>query len=231
MTDILQLKKRAGDAAADEVQSGMVVGLGTGSTAKWMVQRLGERLKSGELENIVGVPTSERTADLAREWNIPLTTLGEHPDIDIAIDGADEIDPHLNLIKGGGGALLREKIVAQASKRFIVVADDSKVVDQLGIIFRLPVEVLPFGHLSQRHYLESLGASVVLRGSEHDEVFTTENGNYIYDCAFGGIEDPHVLARQLINRAGILEHGLFLGFATEAIIVSKDGIKRMTRQT
>lgn len=228
MSDILQLKKWAGEEAANLVESGMVLGLGTGTTAVWMVRRLGERLQSGAIKNIVGVPTSERTAEAAREANVPLTTLGDHPEIDITIDGADEIDPNLDLIKGGGGALLREKIVAQASKRFIVVADGGKLVKQLGTTFKLPVEVLPFGHLSQRRFLESLGASVVLRGQD-DEVYHTDSGNYIYDCEFGGIGDAAALAHHIINRAGIVEHGLFLGMASEAIIATNEGIQHIKR--
>ncbi|MEM6285359.1 MAG: ribose-5-phosphate isomerase RpiA [Chloroflexota bacterium] len=228
MDRVTELKKQVGEAAAAEIKSGMVVGLGTGSTAVWMVRRLGAMLQNGEVEHIVGIPTSERTAEEAQKLNIPLTTLAENPVLDLTIDGADEIDPALNLIKGGGGALLREKIVAQASKRLIVVADDRKLVDKLGSTFKLPVEVIPFGHSSQRAYLENLGAQVMLR-MQDDAPFTTDSGNYIYDCDFGPVDDVHGMARKIADRAGVVEHGFFIGMASMAIVASEDGIRTVTR--
>ncbi|MEL6271962.1 MAG: ribose-5-phosphate isomerase RpiA, partial [Chloroflexota bacterium] len=225
MDRVTELKKQVGEAAAAEIKSNMAVGLGSGSTAIWMVRRLGEMLQNGEVENVIGLPSSERTAKEARRLNIPLTTLSENPILDLAIDGADEIDPALNLIKGGGGALLREKIVAQASKRFIIVADDRKLVDKLGSTFKLPVEVIPFGHSSQRDFLQSLGAQVTLRTTEGGDPFTTDSGNYIYDCDFGPIDDVPAMARRIVDRAGVVEHGFFIGMAERAIVASADGIQ------
>lgn len=230
MNDVTELKKRVGTAAANQIESGMRVGLGTGSTAVWMVRRLGERLQNGDLTDVIGVPTSERTANDAAELSIPLGTLEDFPALDLTIDGADEIDPQLNLIKGGGGALLREKIVAQASKQFIIVADGSKLVDRLGTTFKLPVEVIPFGHGSQLSFLESLGAQPALRVQEDGEPFLTDSLNYIYDCTFrDGIADAIDVAARLSARAGIVEHGLFLGMATMAIVSTADGVQVMPR--
>lgn len=222
-------KRMAGEYAADNlVQSGMVVGLGTGTTAVWLVRRIAERLDAGELHDIVGVPTSTGTEAEARRLGIPLGTLETHPAIDITIDGADEIDPQLNLVKGGGGALLREKIVAQASTRMVVVAGAAKLVNKLGTTFKLPVEVTPFGHTAQKTFLASLADEVTLR-SVDGEPFVTDNGNYIYDCHFAdGIDDVAVLAETLIHRVGVVEHGLFVDIAEMAIVGDADGIRQIT---
>ncbi len=225
MNRIDQLKKAAAETAVAHIQSGMVVGLGTGSTAIWGVRRLAELLRDGTLKDIVGIPTALRTEQAARELNIPLTTLNEHPQVDLTFDGADEVDPQLNLIKGGGGALLREKIVAQASRRNIIVVDDSKLSSQLGALFAVPVEVVPFGWRSQRHFLEELGAAVAVRQDAAGRPFQTDQGNLILDCNFGPIDDLAQLNLQLNARAGIVEHGLFLGLASEVIVAGEDGIR------
>ncbi len=232
MNDVTELKKRVGEAAAARIESGMRVGLGTGSTAVWMVRRLGERLRDGDLTDIVGVPTSERTAQEAASLGIPLATLEDYPTLNLTIDGADEIDPQLNLVKGGGGALLREKIVAQASEQFIIVADDRKLVDRLGTTFKLPVEVVAFGHGSQLTFFEGLGAQPALRLNDDGQPFLTDSNNYIYDCTFAnGITDLMATAARLSERAGIVDHGLFLGMATLAIVSTADGVAVLTSET
>src|ERR1700686_4686709 len=203
-------KEAAGRAAARLVRDGDVVGLGTGSTAYFAGNALGERGKSGL--KIVGIPTSMQTADLARVVGIPLTTLDEHPEIDITIDGADEIDSKLNLIKGGGGALLREKVVASASKKMVVVADSGKVVPVLGK-FPLPVEIIAFARTVIEKKIAGLGAAPKLRTTRDGSPYLTDNGNQILDCSFGKIEDPAKLARELSGIPGIVEHGLFVRLA------------------
>ena len=208
-------KEAAGRAAAKLVCDGDVVGLGTGSTAYFAIVALGERVKAGL--KIIGIPTSVQTADLARQLGIPLTTLDEHTEIDITIDGADEVDPKLNLIKGGGGALLREKVVASVTKKMVVVADSSKVVSALGK-FPWPVEVISFARTVVEKKIVSLGATPRLRTKPDGSVFLTDNGNQILDCSFGKIDDPPALALALSNIPGIVEHGLFIGFAKLALI-------------
>jgi ribose 5-phosphate isomerase A len=208
-------KEAAGRAAAKLVRDGDIVGLGTGSTAYFAVVALGERVKDGL--KIIGIPTSVRTADLARAVGIPLTTLDEHPEIDITIDGADEVDPKLNLIKGGGGALTREKVIATASKNMVVVADSGKVVAVLGK-FPLPVEVITFARTVVERKVVALGGSPKLRVKADDSPFVTDNGNQILDCSFGKIVDPPALARELSGTPGVVEHGLFIGLAKLAIV-------------
>src|ERR1035437_8715124 len=208
-------KEAAGRAGAKLVRDGDVVGLGTGSTAYFAVIALGERVRAGL--KIIGIPTSIQTADLARAVGIPLTTLDEHPEIDITIDGADEVDPQLRLIKGGGGALLREKVVASASKRVIVVADSGKIVSVLGK-FPLPVEVISFALTVVEKKIVALGASAKLRTRPDGSSYLTDNGNPILDCSFGKIDDPPALALALSNTPGIVEHGLFIGLASVALI-------------
>lgn len=222
------LKQQAAYRAVEFVESGMVVGLGEGSTALWAVRRIGELVQTGQLTDIVGIPASLHIEQEARQLGIPLTTLNEQPEIDLTIDGADEVDPQLNLIKGGGGALLREKIVAQASKREIIVVDESKLVDRLGTTWAVPVEVIPFGWQSQAAYLQSLGAQVTLR-ERNGKVYETDQGNLILDCKFGPIDDAQHLADRMKARAGIVEHGLFLNLATAVIIASAGGIRSMQR--
>src|SRR6266446_281520 len=208
-------KEAAGRAAAKLVRDGDIVGLGTGSTAYFAVVALGERVKAGL--KIIGIPTSVHTADLARQLGIPLTTLDDHPEIDITIDGADEVDPKLNLIKGGGGALLREKVVASASKKMVVVADSGKIVPVLGT-FPLPVEIIDFARTVIERKIAALGATTKLRAKSDGKPFVTDEGHHILDCGFGKIADPPALALTLSKTPGIVEHGLFIGQAKLALV-------------
>ena len=214
-----QEKQLAARAAVQLVESGNVVGLGSGSTANHAVRFLADRVRQGL--KIVGIPTSQKTKQLAEQLGIPLTTLDDQPRIDIDIDGADEIDPQLNLIKGGGGALLREKIIASASRRFIVIAESTKQVPHLGK-FPLPVEVIPFAEPVVRRRIEGLGAQVKLRRYAYDNPFVTDEGHQILDCSFGQISDPAALSQALHSIPGVVEHGLFIGMA-EMAFIGKDG--------
>lgn len=224
------LKRRAGEAAAAEVLTGMRLGVGTGSTAEAFVRALALRVKSGL--KLVAVPTSERTAALCQAEGIPLTTLDATPALDLCVDGADEIGPRLGLIKGGGGALLREKIVAAASASFLVIADGSKLVPALGA-FPLPIEVVPFGLAATRAKIEKMAAKqglageVKLRGKPGAGPFMTDGGHYILDASFGLIRDPEALATGLKTIPGVVEHGLFLGLASAAIIARAEGVERL----
>jgi len=222
------LKRQAGEYAAGFVESGMTVGLGSGSTAIFATRRIAQRIHSGALTDIVAIPSSLATEAAAKELGIPLTTLAEHPRIDISIDGADEVDPDFNLIKGGGGAHLREKIVAQASERLVIVVDDSKLVDQLGTSWAVPVEVIPFGWESQAAYLQSLGANPTLR-MDGGAPFSTDQGNLILDADFGPIADAAALDQTLKSRAGIVEHGLFIGMTRAVVAAGMDGIQHLRR--
>lgn len=224
-----ELKQKAAHRAAGFVDSGMVVGLGTGSTTAFAVIRIGGRLKSGDLKNIVGIPTSSRTETLAGELGIPLCGLHDHPEIDVTIDGADEVDPDLNLIKGGGGALLREKIVAQVSRQNIIIVDESKLSNRLGTNWALPIEVIPFAVKSAENFLKSLGASITLRTDDKGQPYQTDQNNFILDANFGEMTDPNGLAARLNERAGIVEHGLFLGLASDVIVAAEDGIRHLKR--
>jgi ribose 5-phosphate isomerase A len=217
-------KENAGRAAAKLVRDGDVVGLGTGSTAYFTVIALGERVKAGL--KIVGIPTSVKTADLARSVGIPLTTLDEHPEIDITIDGADEIDPQLRMIKGGGGALLREKVVASASKKMVVITDSAKAVPVLGR-FPLPVEVIAFARAVVEKKIVALGGSPRLRAKPDGSPYITDNGNQILDCSFGKIADPPALALSLSNIPGIVEHGLFIDLASIALVGRGDRVEEL----
>jgi len=223
-----ELKQEAAYRAVDYVESGMVLGLGTGSTTDYALERIAELLKRGKLKNIVGMPTSLETEKLARSLGIPLTTFEHHAAIDLTIDGADEVDPEMNLIKGCGGALLREKIVAQNSRREIIIVDDSKLSPVLGTKRPLPVEVLCFGWRAQAQYLESLGARVTVREAHGDTYFKTDQGNMILDCNFGQISQPVQLAAQLKGRAGIVEHGLFIGCVSDLIVAGENGVRHLT---
>ena len=227
--DIATLKQKAADLALEYVQSGMIVGLGSGSTATLAVRRIGERLRAGLLHDILGIPCSKQTEQEALRSGIPLTTLEEHPAIDLTIDGADEVDPDLNLIKGGGGALLREKIVAQATRREIIIVDESKLSPVLGTHWAVPVEVTPFGWGSQAAFLRSLGAQITLRLNKDGSVYQTDQANLILDCNFGPIADAAALANQLKTRAGIVEHGLFIGLASEVLVAGQYGFRRLIR--
>ncbi len=227
--DTAQLKKQAAWRAVEFVESGMVVGLGHGSTAILAVRRIADLLQAGQLQDILGVPCALQVEEEAQRLGIPLTTLEEHPVVDLTIDGADEVDPNLDLIKGGGGALLREKIVAQASRREIIIVDESKLSPALGTHWPVPIEVIPFGWRSQAAYLESLGAHVTLRQQDDGSPFKTDHGNLILDCNFGPISQPRLLAPKLSERVGIVEHGLFLGLATDVIVGTREGINHLKR--
>lgn len=216
-------KQAAGSAGAGLIENGMVVGLGTGTTAAFLVRSLAERLRGG-LRIAGAVPTSQATSQLAASLGIPLVSLERYPELDLAIDGADEIDPQLNLIKGAGGALLREKIVATAARRFVVIGDSSKLVPRLCTRFAVPVEIVPFALGPVRHRLEALGARVHLR-MRANQPFLTDNQNYILDCQFpGGIVDPQALQGQIRAIVGVVEHGLFLGMARQALVAGPDGL-------
>jgi len=223
MSDSDTLKRQAAERAVEYVASGMVVGLGTGSTAVHAVRRIGALLAEGRLQRIVGIPTAEVTAREAERCGVPLGTLDEHPIVDVTIDGADEIDPRLNAIKGLGGALLREKIVAAASRRFVLVADESKRVAQLGTRAPVPVEVVPFARRPVADYLASLGARVVERQRD-GRAFVTDEGNHILDCYFPGLANPPEMAQFIRAQPGVVEHGLFLGMATEAVVAGERGV-------
>ena len=227
--DVAQLKQQAAEQAVEYVEAGMVVGLGHGSTAIYAVRLIARLLQEGRLQDILGVPCSRQVEAEARRLGIPLTTLDEHPVVDLTIDGADEVDPRLNLIKGGGGALLREKMIAQASRREIIVADDRKLSPALGTRHAVPVEVVEFGWRAQVGYLTSLGGEAVLRCNADGTPFYTDQGNLIIDVRFGPMADPEPVARLLDERAGIVEHGLFLGLATDAIVAGREGIRHLTR--
>ena len=230
-----QLKQQEADQVLTYIQSGMVVGLGHGSTAILAVRGLAEKLSRGELTGIQGIPCSGAIEAEARSLGIPLTTLEDHVPgptghvIDLTFDGADEVDPDLNLIKGGGGALLREKIVAQSSRYEIIIVDETKLSPMLGTHWAVPVEVIPFGWRTQYAYLESLGAQPKLRPGPDGAPFVTDQGNYILDSAFGPIADPVALGARLDARTGIVCHGLFLGIANEVIVAGASGTKNLKR--
>jgi ribose 5-phosphate isomerase A len=229
MTPQDALKQKAALFACEFIEPGMVVGLGTGSTTQFAIERLGEMIRDGRLYNIVGIPSSLMTEHAARHLGIPLSDFDTHPVIDVTIDGADEVDFELNLIKGGGGALLREKVLAQASRRNIIIVDESKLAARLGTKWALPIEVLPFARASEERFIASMGAEVRLRFKNGRPV-ATDQGNLLIDAAFGPMEDPAALAEKLNDRAGIVEHGLFLGLAHDVIVAGTDGIRHLKRQ-
>lgn len=204
----------------------MVLGLGTGSTVRHLLEHIAEQREMGEWPDIVGVPTSEETRRQAIKLGIPVATLAEEPDLDLTIDGADEVDPELGLIKGGGGALLREKIVATASARVVIIVDESKLVERLGVRWALPVEVDPFGGPVQPEFFRSLGAQPSLRRDADGAAFVTDGGNHIYDLAFlDGIRDPSGTEIALNNRPGVLENGLFIDLADHVVVARESGIQ------
>lgn len=221
-----QEKQLAARAAVQLVEAGNIVGLGSGSTAAHAVRFLAERIRDGL--KIVGVPTSLKTKQLAEQLGIPLTTLEQNPKIDIDIDGADEIDPQLNLIKGGGGAFLREKIIASVSRRFIVIGDSAKQVTRLGK-FPLPVEVISFAQSLIKIRIEALGAQVALRQYAYGNPYITDEGHHILDCTFGQIADPPDLAQKLRSIPGVIEHGLFIGMAEMALVARNGEVVRIAR--
>jgi ribose 5-phosphate isomerase A len=219
------LKRKSAEKAVEFVKSGMILGFGTGSTFNHVLYVLAEKLKSGELKNIVGIPSSEKTQKLASELNIPTSTLENFPKLDLTIDGADEVDKKLNLIKGGGGAHLREKIIAQASKKYIIIVDESKMSQSLGEKWAVPIEVIKMANKVEMEFLVSLGAVVTQRQNSDGTIFTTDEGNYILDAKFGVIYNPQKLAKQLAKRAGIVEHGLFVKMADFVIVAKESGIE------
>ncbi len=225
MLSVEDSKRKAAERSMEYVKDGMRVGLGTGSTSKFVVELLGERVRAGL--RIVGVPTSQASAELAASVGIRLATFAEVGELDIAIDGADEVGPDLSLIKGGGGALLHEKIVATAAKEFIVVVGEGKVVPMLGR-FPLPVEVVPFAGALVESKLALLGAAPVLR-MKGDAPYLTDEGNWIYDCHFGAIPEPVQTASELRAIVGVVEHGLFLNTATRVIVADGQGISVLER--
>ncbi|KAK7258710.1 hypothetical protein RIF29_24292 [Crotalaria pallida] len=225
------LKKLAADKAVEYVKSGMVLGLGTGSTAAFVVAKLGSLLSSGELTNIIGVPTSKRTEEQARSLGIPLSVLDDNPRLDLAIDGADEVDPNLDLVKGRGGALLREKMVEAASEKFVVVVDDTKLVSGLGGSgLAMPVEVVQFcwkyNLIRLRDLFKEEGVDAKLRIDESGKPYVTDNSNYIVDLYFKTpIKDGLAAGKEISKLEGVVEHGLFLNMATSVIIAGKDGVQ------
>jgi ribose 5-phosphate isomerase A len=221
-----RLKKAAAEAAARLVEGGMVVGLGSGTTATFFLSALAGRIDHERLP-IVAIPTSVEIGEQARALKIPLGTFAEQPQIDLTVDGADEIVLEgLALIKGHGGALLREKIVASISKRMAVVADETKIVDRLGSLVAVPVEVVPFGWEATQRKLRDLGASPTMRLTTDGKAYVTDGGHYIFNCAFGPMDDPKEIADRLDHVVGVVEHGLFLGFATEAIVAGRGGLRK-----
>ena len=223
----LTLKQQVGHAALDSVRDGMKIGIGTGSTAEAFIHALAPRVRDGL--DVIGVPTSERTRMLCEELNIPLTTLEQMPHLDLTIDGADEIDPQLNLIKGAGGALLREKIVATASDDMLVIADGSKLVETLGA-FALPIEVNAFGLNVTQRAIENLArdmgleGALTLRSTDDQSAYVTDGGHHIIDASFGRIPSPEALERGLNAIPGVVENGLFTGIATRAIVATDEGL-------
>ena len=219
-------KELAGRASAGFVNDGNIVGLGTGTTAVHAVHAIADRVKSGL--KILGIPTSVRTGELARSLGIPLTTLDEYQEIDVTIDGADEIDPRLCLIKGGGGALLREKIIASASRKMVVIADSTKLVPVLGK-FPLPVEVIGFAQVVVAKKIQQMGAKVDLRKDAAGKVYVTDEGHHILDCRFGEIPDPPALGRMLNDIPGVVEHGLFIGLASLALVGKGSAVEEVEK--
>ncbi len=227
----MELKKQAAEKALDYIKDGMVLGLGSGSTTRIFIDLLGKKIQSGKLSNISGVPTSTTTAAQSRAVGIPLTSLKEHPELDIAVDGADEVDPDLNLIKGMGGALLREKIVETSADIFLVIVDESKVVPKLGIKNPVPVEIVQFEADATVKWLNSLGCDAILNHLDSGKPTLTDNNNYIAHCYFPeGINDVYKLARVLSERPGIVEHGLFLNMADVVIVAGIMGISVLERK-
>lgn len=228
--EVNQLKRKAAIEAVKSVESGMVLGLGTGSTTNFALQEISALFKEGSLKNIVGIPSSKQTQNLAEELGIPLTTFDNVSEIDLNIDSADEVDPNLNLIKGGGGALLREKVIAQVSKKNIIIVDENKLSETLGTKWAVPVEIIEYAYRPVSQYIESLGAEVILRRNLEGEIFKTDQGNMIIDCNFGQIENLNKLNEILYKQAGIVEHGLFLGIADEVIVGKSTGVDYLRKQ-
>lgn len=224
-----ELKRAAAEKAVDLIEDGMILGLGTGSTARHVLQVIAERRGRGELQRIIGVPTSRATHDFATELGIPLSTLDDNPRLDLAIDGADEVDPDMNLIKGLGGALLWEKIVANAAERLVIVVDENKLVEILCARAPVPIEVVKFAWTTHLGFLEDLGGQAARREKD-GEPFVTDSGNYIIDCTFAdGLSDAWQLELELQQRPGIVESGLFLDMAESVIVAAAGGINVLAR--
>jgi ribose 5-phosphate isomerase A len=224
----MNLKLLAARHALDHVRSGMTLGLGTGSTTTYFIDLLGEHLTAGALEDIRAVPTSEGTATRARAHGIPLVSLKDYPRLDLAVDGADEVDPNLDLIKGLGRALLREKVVETHTDHLLILVDESKMVPRLGSTVPLPVEILPFEHQAHIQWLSTLGCQAEWRMEKDGSPVVTDNGNYMALCHFPeGIPDVHALARKMADRPGIIEHGIFLEMTWAVIIAGADGVRTL----
>lgn len=222
-----QKKRLAAEEAVAFVRDGMTVGLGTGSTVQFALDAIANRIRTEGLK-IIGIPTSVRTDLESKRLGIPVSTLDEHPSVDLTIDGADEIDPRLNLIKGGGGALVREKVVATSSTDVIIIADDTKLVVRLGTTFPCPVEFLPFARPLVERGLRALGATPTLRKNKEGSTYVTDNGNWIYDARFRSIPDPAKFEREITLIAGVVDCGIFTGLADLAFIGGPDGVRRLT---
>jgi ribose 5-phosphate isomerase A len=220
-----ELKRRAALAGADLVQPGMVVGLGTGSTANYLVDELGRRMQNDGLQ-IVGIATSEATRERAMKAGIPLVELDERPEVDITLDGADEVDPQLDLIKGRGGALLREKIVAAASRQFVILVDETKLVDRLGHRVPVPIEIVPFARLVVERLLGDLhGTCSLRRDAQSGQPFVTDSSHWILDCDFDGVPDPAGLEAQINNLPGVVENGLFVNLTDVVVVGTPNGVE------
>lgn len=231
MTTSVELKARAAERAAELVEDGMKLGLGTGSTARLVLEAIAARREGGDLQRIIGVPTSTDTRDYAMRLGIPLATLDDEPRLDLTLDGADEVDPHLDLIKGLGGALLWEKIVASVTDRLVIVVDESKRVDRLGRKAPLPVEVVPFGWRTVIAAARALGAAPELRHTDDGAPFTTDSGHYILDCRFpDGMEDARQVEDRLLHCPAVVETGLFLGMARTVVVAGADGVGLLNRE-
>ncbi len=226
MGDTEAEKRQAGVAAADEVRDGMALGLGSGSTVFFFLEELGRRVQHGL--RIVGIPTSTSTAQLAGQFGIPLTTFDDRRELDLDVDGADEVDPDLNRIKGHGGALLREKIIAQAARRRLIIVDETKISPRLGNTV-LPVEVVPFARALAEHELHRLGGQPRLRLAAGGQPFVTDNANWILDCRFGPIADPAWLEGEINRVPGVMENGLFIALADEVVVARGSGVERIVR--
>jgi ribose 5-phosphate isomerase A len=222
----VEKKRRAGEEAVAFVRAGNIVGLGTGSTVQFTLEALARRIRDEGLE-MRGIPTSKRTEVEAKRLGIPLTTLDDHPVVDLTIDGADEIDPRLNLIKGGGGALVREKVVASSSESVVIIADDAKLVVRLGSTFPVPVEILPFARPLVERGLRALGSTPVLRRQKSGETYVTDNGNWILDAKFPRIDEPAKTEREITLIAGVVDCGIFTGLADVALVGTADGVRRL----
>jgi len=225
--DVNRRKTAAAKAGAALIEDGLIVGLGSGTTASIALDILGQRVAQGL--RIIGIATSTQTERDARRLGIPLSTLAEHPQVDVTLDGADEVElGRFNLLKGRGGALLRERVVASASDQLVILVDETKLVDRLGVQSSVAVEVVPFGWGTTARRIETIGARIVLRTTGGAEPFVTDSGNYILDCAFGTIDDPERLQRRLDATVGIVEHGLFLGMASTIIVGTSEGVEVVT---